>query len=79
MYYVMGNMTPHREPAWALLAERGRILAHRCRQVAADRSDDARPSEAISDAAERAQAVADALTAHVPKALQPLPGHEFPA
>ena len=38
----------------------------------------ARP-EAISDAAERAQAVADALTAHVPKALQPLPGHEFPA
>jgi hypothetical protein len=79
MYYVMGNMTPHREPSWALLAERARILAHRCRQVAADRSDDAHPSPAITDAAEQAQTVADSLTAHVPEALRPPPGLEIPS
>ena len=79
MYYVMGNMTPHREPSWALLSERGRILAHRCRQVAADRNDDPRSSQTISDAAEQAQTVADALTAQVPEALRPPPGQEFPA
>ena len=79
MYYVMGNMTPHREPSWALLAERARILAHRCRQVAADRNDDAHPSPAITDAAEQAQTVADSLTAHVPEALRPPPGQEIPS
>jgi hypothetical protein len=79
MYYVMGNMTPHREPSWALLAERARILAHRCRQVAADPNDDGHPSGAISDAAEHAQRVADSLTAQVPLALRPPPGHEAPA
>jgi hypothetical protein len=81
MYYVMGNMTPHREPAWALLAERGRILAHRCRQVAvaADGDDDAQPSAAISAAAEQAQRVADSLTAQVPEALRPPPGREIPS
>src|SRR6185436_9592634 len=78
MYYVMGNMTPHREPAWALLAERGRILAHRCREVADDRNDETPASTTISDAAEQAQAVADALTAQVPPALRPR-GQEFPA
>ena len=51
MYYVMGNMTPHREPSWALLAERARILAHRCRQLATDRDDGAHPSPAVSGAA----------------------------
>jgi hypothetical protein len=79
MYYVMGNMTPHREPSWALLAERARILADRCRQVAAHRNDDAHLSPAISDAAEQAQAVADSLTAHVPEALRPPPGREIPS
>jgi hypothetical protein len=79
MYYVMGNMTPHREPSWALLAERARILAHRCRQVAADRNDDAHPSPAVSHAAEQARTLADSLTAHVPEALRPLPGQEIPS
>lgn len=79
MYYVMGNMTPHREPSWALLAERAHILAHRCRQVAADRNNDAHPSPAIIDAADQAQTVADSLTAHVPEALRPPPGQEAPA
>ena len=71
MYYVMGNMTPHREPSWALLAERARILAHRCGQVAADRDDDAQPSPAVADAAEQARTVAEAL--------RPPPGHEIPS
>ena len=78
MYYVMGNMTPHREPSWALLAERAQILAHRCRQVAADHGDDAHPSVVISNAADQAQAVADSLAAQVPEALRPPPGHETP-
>jgi hypothetical protein len=77
MYYVMGNMTPHREPSWALLAERGRTLAHRCGEVAADRNDGGRPSAAISDAAAQAQTVADALTAQVPDAIRPRPDQEF--
>lgn len=77
MYYVMGNMTPHREPAWALLAERARILARRCIQVAGDGQGD-RPSPAVAAAAEQARTVADALTAHVPEALRPPPGQEVP-
>jgi len=72
MYYVMGNMTPHREPSWALLAERARILAHRCRQVA----DDA-PSPVVAAAADQAGSVAEALTAHVPDALRPPPDQEL--
>jgi hypothetical protein len=76
MYYVMSNMTPHREPAWALLAERARMLGHRCRQVAADRNDAADVSTVISDAADHAQSVTDSLTAEVPEALRPSPGHE---
>jgi Ferritin-like len=78
MYYVMSNMTPHREPAWALLAERARILVHRCNQVAADWRGDARASTAIADAAEDARRVADSLTAHVPEALRPAPDREAP-
>ncbi len=78
MYYVMGNMTPHREPSWALLAERAHILAHRCRQVAAERDDAGHPSTAISDAAAQARAVAESLTAQVPEALRPPPGREIP-
>jgi Ferritin-like len=76
MYYVMSNMTPHREPAWALLAERGRILAQRCREVAADLDGDAGASPVIAGAAEHAGSVADSLTAEVPEALRPPPGHE---
>jgi Ferritin-like len=78
MYYVMGNLTPHREPAWALLAERARILAHRCRQVAADRNDDAHQG-AIYDIAEQAQTVADSLTADVPEALRPPADQDIPS
>jgi Ferritin-like len=79
MYYVMGNMTPHREASWALLAERARILAQRCHQFAADLTDDADQSSAIAGAAEQAQAVADSLTAQVPDALRPPPGRDAPS
>jgi hypothetical protein len=75
MYYVMGNMTPHREPSWALLAERARILAHHCREVAAGRND-AEPSPSLAAAADHARSVADSLTAQVPEALRPPLGHE---
>src|SRR5262249_24802775 len=83
MYYVMGNLTPHREPAWALLAERARILAHRGRQIAADRTGDGADlshlSPTLAAVAEQAQAVADTLTAHVPAALQPPADQDIPS
>jgi hypothetical protein len=79
MYYVMGNMTPHREPSWALLAERTHILAHRCRQIAAESAAAGDPSPVVQEAAEQARAVADSLTAHVPEALRPPPGAEIPS
>jgi hypothetical protein len=63
MYYLLGNMTPHREPAWALLSERAHILARRCHDVAPARTD----------ATDQARAIADALTAHVPDRLRPTP------
>jgi hypothetical protein len=71
MYYVMGNMTPHREPAWALLAERARILSGRCREVTTGI-----PSPALESARDQAAAIADTLTRHVPEALRPAPGSD---
>jgi hypothetical protein len=73
MYYVMGNMTPHREPAWALLAERANVLAQRCRDVVVDSTSGSHPSQAVAEAAEHAQTIADSLTAHVPASLLPRP------
>ena len=78
MYYVMGNMTPHREPAWALLAERARILAHRCREMAAAGHDGAHFG-AMSAIAEQAQTVADSLSAEVPEALRPPADQDIPS
>jgi hypothetical protein len=72
MYYLMGNMTPHREPSWALLSERARILARRCHEVAADGP----PSPAVQNAADRARSIADTFTTHVPESLRPPPGQE---
>jgi hypothetical protein len=74
MRYVMGNMTPHREPAWALLAERARTLAHRCSQVAAEPSHQADLSAVTEEAAAHAHAIANALTAQVPTELRPESG-----
>ena len=60
MYYLMGNMVPWREPAWALLHERAAILAARC----ADHADYAR------SAGQNAAEAAARLAAHVPADLQ---------
>jgi Phage integrase family len=74
MHYVLGNMTFHREPAWALLAERARLLAHRCSEVAAEPSRHADLPAVTGEAAAHAHAIADALTAQVPAELRPEPG-----
>ena len=74
MHYVMGNMTPHREPAWAVLAERARIVAHRCSLVAAEPSHHADLSAVTVEAAAHAHAIANALTAQVLTELRPEPG-----
>ena len=69
MYYVMTNVTPHREPAWALLAERAHLLAHRCGQAGA--GGDGAVSPAIAAAADQTRTVAESLTAQVPGELRP--------
>ena len=51
----------------------------RCRQVAADRTDDPHQSGAISDIADQAQTVADSLTANVPEALRPPTDQDIPS
>jgi len=72
MHYVLGNMTPHREPAWALLAERGRMLAHRCSQVAAE------PPRRSACRHRRGRCTRSRdcrrMTAQVPAELRPEPG-----
>jgi hypothetical protein len=67
MYYIMGNLVPWREPAWALLRERMALLVDRC--VAATEAHG--PHEAVARAREAAAAVTEALAAHVPAHLRP--------
>jgi hypothetical protein len=64
MYYPMGNMVPSREPAWALLAERTKVLVERCAESSVT-------EPAIAAAGTAAQGVWTALAAHVPPALRP--------
>jgi Ferritin-like len=74
MYYLMGNLVPWREPAWALLHERASILVQRCGVVG--QADGTPP--AVRDAARRAASIADTLAAHVPGSLRPArPGTSF--
>ena len=61
MHYLMGNLVPWREPAWALLRERTAFLAEKC----TNEPDVARA------AGEKAAALADRLAAHVPSELRP--------
>jgi hypothetical protein len=70
MYYVLGNMAPHREAAWALLSERAALLGRRCGDVAS--GDGA--SSAIGAATAKAESIAAALAAHVPAGLRPRRG-----
>jgi hypothetical protein len=67
VYYVLGNMVPGREPAWALLHERMALLVQRCAEL----SDHA--PEAVYDAHQRAATITATIATHVPAHLRPLP------
>ena len=69
MYYLMGNLVPWREPAWALLHERAAVLVEHCTAVGAE----ADAPRAVAGAVKRAAAIAATLAAHVPQELLPSP------
>lgn len=62
--YVLGNMVPWREPAWALLHERMELLTQRCAEIS-----DAAPA-AVHQAQQRAATIAATIAAHVPADLR---------
>jgi hypothetical protein len=68
MFYVMSNLVPWREPAWALLHERLGVLTHRCETAAARAGAPA----AVRTAGQRAAAIAATIGAHVPEELRPV-------
>jgi hypothetical protein len=68
MYYMMGNLVPWREPAWALLHERLLQLVAHC--VAAIETHGVH--QAVQDAQGRAAAIAAKLAVHVPAELRPI-------
>jgi len=57
MHYLMGNLVPWREPAWALLHERMGIMAERC----AVATDEPAVADAVAKAREAAAKVAKSL------------------
>jgi hypothetical protein len=61
MHYLMGNLVPWRQPAWALLRERMAFLAERCTN----------DPDVVRTAGEKATALADKLAAQVPAELRP--------
>jgi hypothetical protein len=61
MHYLMGNLVPWRQPAWALLRERMAFLAERC-------SSD---PDVVRAAGEKTASLTDKLAAHVPADLRP--------
>jgi hypothetical protein len=67
MYYQMGNFTPAREAAWAVLSERVAVLANR---AASASTSGAAAVAAVSTVAERAAGIAAQLAAHVPVGLR---------
>ncbi|MEV4108877.1 ferritin-like protein [Nonomuraea sp. NPDC049695] len=68
MYYAMSNFVPWREPSWALLHERMRVLVERCR--AAEKAGG--PAAAVAASAGiRAAELAERVRAHVPPRLLP--------
>jgi len=66
MHYVMGNLVPWREPAWALLHERMRFMTERCTVEV----DDPVLREAVERARDTAAKVTASLAAHVPERLR---------
>jgi Ferritin-like len=67
MYYLMGNLVPWREPAWALLHERTSLLVEHCTAAI----DAGGPGDAVRAARDAAAAVRASLAAHVPPRLRP--------
>jgi Ferritin-like len=65
MYYPMGNFVPWRDSAWAVLAERVRVLADRCDAVTTWGD----VPGTIAGVAAAARAIAADLAAHVPLEL----------
>ncbi len=61
MYYVMSNLVPWREPAWALLHERMSLLTERCALVGPE----------LEPVRAKAADITARLKAHVPAALLP--------
>jgi hypothetical protein len=60
MHYLMGNLVPWRQPAWALLRERTAFLAEKCTN----------DPDVVRTAGETAASLADKLAAHVPAELR---------
>jgi hypothetical protein len=69
VYYVLGNMVPWREPAWALLHERLALLVQRCAEL----TDIHGALEAVPQAHQRAAKITATIAAHVPADLRPPP------
>jgi len=67
VYYVLGNMVPWREPAWALLHERMALLVQRCAEITPG------APEAVHEAHQRAATITATIAAHVPADLRPPP------
>ena len=67
VYYVMGNMVPWREPAWALLHERMALLTQRCAEISQG------GPESVHQAQQRAATITASIAAHVPADLRPPP------
>jgi hypothetical protein len=71
MFYLMGNLVPWRDAAWALLSERVAVLAGQCATTAGQDSALA----AVGAAAKCAAGIQAQLTPHVPAALRPRVPH----
>jgi hypothetical protein len=67
VYYVLGNMVPWREPAWALLHERMALLVQRCAELTHG------APEAVHQAHQRAATITATVAAQVPADLRPPP------
>ncbi|MET9338091.1 ferritin-like protein [Nonomuraea sp. NPDC003804] len=71
MYYAMTNTVPWREPSWALLHERTRVLVERCAEVERAGGAPAEVAAEVAAAGRRAAEYAERLAAHVPARLRP--------
>jgi hypothetical protein len=60
MHYLMGNLVPWRQPAWALLRERITFLAEKCTN----------DPDVVRTAGETAASLADQLAVHVPAEMR---------